>query len=187
MTPRMPHRERSLSAVSYCAGISREIAPALSSLTYSAPSGPGTASAGRPQKLPPEFSNPLIRVTAGVRVLCLASQGSHITAGARGGCRSHEPWITMTAPPDHGAGILLPSRKVMPSGALWAGSPTAIGASFAQSRAVPVGLVPELATSGMLASDPAGRLWSSSGPQAGHPRARPWVTGTTSSGGWLLT
>jgi hypothetical protein len=119
-----------------------------------------------------------------VRVFFLAYQGSHITAGARGGCRSHEPWIAMTAPPDQGAGILLPSRKVMPSGALWAGSPTSIGASFAQSRAVPV---PELATSGTLASDPAGWLWSSSGSQYGQPRSRPWVTGTTSSGGWLLT
>ena len=44
----------------------------------------------------------------------------------------------------------------MPSGALWAGSPTSIGASFAQSSAVPVGLVAELATSGISASDPAG-------------------------------
>ena len=66
----------------------------------------------------------------------------------------------MTAPPDQGAGSLLPSRKLMPRGALCAGSPTSIGASFAQSSAVPVGLVVALATSGMSASEPAGLLSS---------------------------
>ena len=74
----------------------------------------------------------------------------------------------------------------MPSGALCAGSPTSTGASAAQSSAHPPGLVTALATSGTSASDPAGLLSSWSGSN-GQPRSRPAVTGTTSSGGWLLT
>src|ERR1700733_10427259 len=159
------------------------MAPAASSLTYSAPSGPGTASTGRPQKLPSAFSNPPTRVAAGIRVALAAFQASHSTAGACGGWRSHEPCTARTAPPDHRAGTLLPSRNVMPSGALWAGSPTSTGFSAAQSSSVPPGLVTELGTSGMLASDPAGWLSSWSGSQYGQPRSRPAVAGTTSSGG----
>jgi hypothetical protein len=95
-------------------------------------------------------------VIAGSRVPFEAFQASHSTVGARGGWRSHEPCPAITAPRDHGAGILLPSRKVMPSGAVCAGSPTSIGASAAQFSLFPPGLVAALGTSGTLASDPAG-------------------------------
>jgi hypothetical protein len=95
-------------------------------------------------------------VTAGSSVPFAAFQASHSTAGARGGWRSHEPCPAITAPPDHGAGILLPPRKLMPSGAVCAGSPTSIGASAEQSSLVPPGLVTASGTSGTLASDPAG-------------------------------
>jgi hypothetical protein len=37
----------------------------VSSLTYSAPSGPGTAPTGRPHRLPSAFWNPPISVMAG--------------------------------------------------------------------------------------------------------------------------
>ena len=41
-----------------------------------------------------------------------------------GGWRSQEPWTATTAPLDHGAGSLLPSRKSSPNGALWAARAT---------------------------------------------------------------
>src|SRR6202034_3158623 len=102
-----------------------------------------------------------------------AFQASHSTAGARGGWRSHEPCPAITAPPDHGGGILLPSRKAMPSGAVCAGSPTSIGASAEQSSLVPPGLVTASGTSGTLASDPAGGVPSWSRVRYGQPRAPP--------------
>ena len=76
----------------------------MSSLTYSAPSGPGTTSTGRPQRLPSAFWNPLTRVIAGMSVSLAPFQASHRMAGARGGCRSHDPCTATTAPPVHGAG-----------------------------------------------------------------------------------
>ena len=53
----------------------------------------------------------------------------------------------------------------MPTGALCAGSPTSIGASLAQSSAVPFGLVVALATSGTSTIDSTGLLSSWSGSQ----------------------
>ena len=87
-------------------------------------------------------------MTAGFSVRLAALQASHSTAGARGGWRSHEPCAATTAPPDHGAGMALPSRKDMPSGALWAGSPASTGGRAAQSSRPPPGLVTESATNG---------------------------------------
>ena len=93
------------------------MAPAVSSLTYRVPSGPGTASTGRPQRLPSGFWKPATRVIAGSSVLALAFQAIHNTAGGWGGWRFQEPWTATTAPLDHGAGSLLPSKKSSPSGA----------------------------------------------------------------------
>src|ERR1700761_4922373 len=159
------------------------MAPALSSLTYSAPSGPATASATRPYRLPFGSWKPATSVTAAPSVWVRLSHGIHSTAGARGGCRFQEPCTATTAPPDHGAAILLPARNDRPSGALCAGSPTSIGFSAAQFRLLPPGLVTASATNGMSTSDPAGWLLSWSGLQYGQPRSRPGVTGATSSGG----
>src|ERR1700729_2753527 len=131
------------------------MAPAVSSLTYSAPSGPGTASTGRPHRLPFAPWKPATSVIAGRSVPATVSHGIHNTAGGWGGWRSHEPWTATTAPPDHGAESLLPSRKARPSGALWAARPTSIGDKLAQSKAVPPGLVRASATKGTSASDPA--------------------------------
>src|ERR1700760_1362426 len=103
------------------------MAPAVSSLTYSAPSGPGTASAGRPHRLPSASWKPPTRAPAAPSVWVWPSQGIHITDGGRGGCRSHEPCTATTAPPDQGAATLLFARNDMPSGALGAGSPTSSG------------------------------------------------------------
>src|ERR1700760_3559260 len=163
------------------------MAPAVSSLTYSAPSGPATASAGRPQRWPAPSWNPPTRVTAAPRVLLVLCHGIQSTDGARGGCRSQEPCTATTAPPDHGAVILLPSRNDRPIGALWAGSPTSTGFSAPQFRWLPAGLVTASATNGTLSMAPAGWLSSWSGLQYGQPRSRPAVTGATSSAGCSFT
>src|SRR6185437_15755063 len=139
------------------------------------------------QRLPSVFWKPVIRATDGFRVCFAALHAIHSTAGGRGGWRFHEPCTATTAPPDHGAGILLPSRKARPSGALCAGSPTWSFGSLAQSRWRPPGLVSASATNGTLASEPAGWFRSWSGLQYGQPRSGSWVTGRTSSGGWLFT
>src|ERR1700759_403178 len=132
------------------------MAPAVSSLTYSAPSGPGTASAGRPHRLPSASWKPPTRVTAAPSVWVRLSHGIHITDGGRGGCRFQEPCTATTAPPDQGAAILLFARNDRPSGALWAGSPTSTGLSAPQFRLLPSGLVTASFTNGRLTSEPAG-------------------------------
>src|ERR1700727_490711 len=163
------------------------MAPAVSSLTYSAPSGPGTASAGRPQRSPFASWKPVTRFTAAPSVRVLLFQGIHSTAGARGGFRSQEPCTATTAPPDHGAATLLFSRNDRPSGALCAGSPTSTGFSAPQFRWPPPGLVTASGTNGTFTSEPAGWLLSWPGLQYGQPTSRPAVTGTTSSAGCSFT
>ena len=74
-------------------------------------------STGRPQRLPLTSWNPVTSVMAGSRVRWRLFQASHSTAGERGGTRFHEPCAAMTAPPDQGIGMAVPSRNDMPSGA----------------------------------------------------------------------
>ena len=124
-----------------------------------------------------------ICVFAGSSVRRFASQRIQRTAGGRGSRRSQDPCAATTAPPDHGAGTFVPSRKDMPSGAEWAGMPTSIGARLPQSSATPPGLVVESGISGTSASEPGGVFFPCSGLQSGQPRSRPWTTGTTSSTG----
>src|SRR6185437_16328474 len=131
------------------------MALAVSSLTYRAPLGPATASTGRPHRLPSAFWKPVIRGMDGIRVCLAAFQAIQSTAGARGGLRFQEPCTPTTAPPDHGAGTLLPSRNDMPSGALCAGSPTWRLGSLSHLRWTPPGLATESATNGTLACEPA--------------------------------
>src|ERR1700744_1064233 len=141
------------------------MAPALSSLTYSAPSGPATASATRPHRLPFGSWKPATSVTAAPSVWGRLLQATHSTARARGACRFQEPCTATPAPPDHGAAILVPARNDRPSGALCAGSPTSIGFSAAQFRCWPPALGTASAADGMFTSDPGGWLLSWSGLQ----------------------
>src|ERR1700753_1615759 len=145
------------------------MAPALSSLTYSAPSGPATASATRPHRLPFGSWKPATSVTAAPSVWVRLFQGIHSTPGARGGCRFQEPCTATTAPPDHGRGIVVCSRNDIPTGALWAGSATSIGGRAPQGSCLLPGLVTASATNGTWTSEPAGRLRSWSGLQYGQP------------------
>src|ERR1700759_1412339 len=163
------------------------MAPAVSSLTYRAPSGPATASAGRPQRSPAAFWKPPARVTAAPRVLVRAFQAIHSTAGARGGCRSQDPCTATTAPLAQDPVSLVPTRNDSPIGALCAGNPTSIRGSAPQFRWVRPGLVTASAMNGRFTIEPAGWFRSWSGLQYGQPRSRPAGTGTTSSAGCSFT